>query len=88
MKKLVSVTEVLGEGLISLLGEKVILLCMNYFYTGVLEGVNTDCVLLKDPSIVYETGPWSDKTWKDAQRLGIDKLYIQIGAIESFGLGK
>lgn len=88
MKKIVSVTEVSGEGLESLLGEKVILLCMNYFYTGILEGVNSDCVLLVEPSIVYETGEWKQNGWKDAQRLHVDKLYVQRGAIEAFALGK
>lgn len=88
MKKIVSVTEVSGEGLESLLGEKVILLCMNYFYTGTLEGVNSDCVLLSEPSIVYETGKWDGKNWANVERLYMDKLYVQRGAIESFGLGK
>lgn len=88
MKKIVEVTEVSGEGLEALLGQKVVLLCLNYFYTGILEGVNSDCVLLADPSIVYETGEWSAKTWKDAQRLHVDKLYVQRGAIESFAVGK
>jgi hypothetical protein len=38
MKKIVTVTEVQGEGLTALLGEKVILLCMNYSYVGTLTG--------------------------------------------------
>ena len=88
MKKIISVAEVSGEGLESLLGERVMLLCLNYIYAGVLEGVNTDCVLLTEPSIVYETGEWSSKQWKDAQCLPCDKLYVQRGAIESFGVGK
>ena len=44
MKKLVNVVEVEGEGLVSLLGENVILFCMNYFYAGKLAGVNSDTV--------------------------------------------
>lgn len=88
MKKIVSVAEVSGEGLESLLGERVMLLCLNYIYSGTLEGVNTDCVLLTDASIVYETGEWSSKQWKDAQRLPCEKLYVQRGAIESCGVGK
>jgi len=88
MKKIVSVTEVSGEGLESLLGERVMLLCLNYIYAGVLEGVNSDCVLLSEPAIVYETGEWAAKQWKDAQRLSCAKLYVQRGAIEAFGLGK
>ncbi len=88
MKKIVSVTGAEGEGLESLLGERVMLICLNYIYSGVLSGVNESCVLLMEPSIVYETGPWSDKAWKDSQRLPCANLYVQRGAIESFGVGK
>ena len=42
MKKLVNVTEVEGEGLTKLMGERVTLFCMNYIYTGKLVGVNED----------------------------------------------
>ncbi len=83
MKKLVNVTEVEGEGLTALLGETVTLFCLNYIYTGKLTGVNSSCVLLADASIVYETGAFADKSWKDAQRLPND-IYIQTNAIESF----
>lgn len=87
MKKIVSVTEVEGEGLEGLLGERVTLFCLNYIYTGKLTGVNKSCVLLTDASIVYETGAFTDKSWKDAQKLPND-LYVQTGAIESFGIVK
>ena len=53
MKKLIEVTD---EGLEGLLGKRVTLLCMNYFYTGTLTGVNDKCVQLTSPKIVYETG--------------------------------
>ena len=86
MKKLVTVTEVEGEGLTALLGEKVILFCMNYFYAGTLMGVNSDCVLLEDAGIVYETGPFSDKSWKDFQKIGT--LYVRIASIEAYARGK
>lgn len=76
------------KGFESLLGEKVILFCANYFYTGTLEGVNEIYVLLRDPSIVYETGPWSEKGWKDSQKLHCEKLYVQLGFVESFGKSK
>ena len=88
MKKIVSVTEVSGEGFEALLGERVMLLCLNYIYSGVLEGVAADCVVLTEPSIVYETGDWAEKPYKDIQRLPCERLYVQRGAIESFGLGK
>ena len=85
MKKLVE--EVEGEGLVSLLGEKVTLFCLNYIYTGKLAGVNETCVLLSDAKIVYETGELNTKTWKDAQSLP-NKWYVSTGAIESFGILK
>lgn len=83
MKKLV--TEVENEGLVKLLGSNVMLLCVNYIYAGKLIGVNETCVLLDDAKLVYETGEWSAKVWKDAQPLP-GQIYVQLGAIESFGL--
>ena len=85
MKKLVE--EVAGEGLENLLGERVTLMCSNYFYTGKLIGVNNTSVMLTDAAIVYETGSLLDKTWKDAQQLPND-WYVQIAAVESFGILK
>ena len=85
MKRLVE--EVNGEGLEAFLGEKILLLCANYFYTGKLVGVNEAFVLLADASIVYETGPWSDSTYKDCQAIG-SSWYVRIDMIESYGLGK
>ena len=82
MKKIV--TEVEGEGLEKLLGERVTLFCANYIYTGILSGVNESCVLLTSAAVVYETGPFGDKAWKDAQSLP-DDWYVQRDAIESFG---
>jgi len=78
-----------GHGIESLLGERVTLLCANYFYSGKLIGVNTDCVLLGDkPQIVYETGAWTEKVWADAQELPTEKIYIMKSAIEAFGVLK
>ena len=82
MRKIVQ--EVEGEGLTKLLGERVTLFCANYIYTGVLSGVNDTCVLLTDAGVVYETGAFSDKSWKDLQKLP-SEWYVQVGAIESFG---
>lgn len=83
MKKLVAVTEVEGEGLVSLLGKKVMVFCINYIYTGTLSGVNTSCILLEDAAIVYETGAFTTKTFQDAQKLPFP-LYVQTASIESF----
>lgn len=87
MKKIVSVTEVSGEGLVGLLGERVTLFCLNYIYTGTLAGVNETCVLLEDAGIVYETGSLTDKSWKDMQKLP-HKWYVMLNAIESYGVLK
>jgi len=83
----VEVQKVEGEGLVALMGKRVILLCANYFYEGILEGVNDDVVLLSDAGIVYETGPWTSSTWGDRQGFGKD-WYVQKSFIESFGLSK
>lgn len=77
-----------AEGLDGLLGEQVIIICACYIYAGKLVGVNETCVKLEDASIVYETGDWSCKGYKDAQKLLHKHHYIATGMIESFGLGK
>ena len=86
MKKIIETDE--SEGLESLLGETVTLICMSYFYTGKLVGVNDTCVKLKDPYMIYETGAWNKADWEDAQKLPKEFLYVSIPAIESFGVMK
>ena len=85
MKVLVETKD--GEGLEALMGQRITLFCMNYIYTGKLVGVNTDCIKLADAKIVYETGPFDAKDWKDAQSLPGD-WYVRTASIESFGLLK
>jgi len=86
MKKLVIEEE--NEGLLSLLGEKVLIMTSGYFYQGKLEGVNDTCIKLKDPSIVYETGKFSDENYGNIESLDKAFWYIQNNTIESFGLSK
>jgi hypothetical protein len=83
VKKIVEQVE--GEGLEALLGERITLFCANYIYTGTLTGVNETCVLLTDAAVVYETGPFGDSAWKDAQKIPSKAWYVQTSAIESFG---
>lgn len=83
MKKIVK--EVSGEGLESLLGEHVLIWCMNYNYSGRLVGVNEADILLEDAHVVYETGELSTKGFSDAQALP-SKHYIRIASIESYGV--
>ena len=84
MKKII---DDVNDGLESLLGERVTFWCVNYIYTGKLVGVNDTCVKLEDAGVVYETGPLTDKEWKDMQPLP-GPWYIQLSAVESFGLLK
>ena len=84
MKVLQTVTEVEGEGMLSLIGRRVTIFSLNYIYTGDLVGVNDTCVKLDNPAIVYETGDFNTKDWKDAQSLP-NSLYVQFACIEAFG---
>jgi len=87
MLKTREVVDVPNEGLISLLDSIITLFCANYIYTGKLTGVNDDCVLLENPAIVYETGAFTEKAWKDAQKLP-NQIYVMKSSIESFGVVK
>ena len=84
MKKLVEIREEENEGFMALMGKEVTIFCLNYIYAGRLIGVNTSCVLLENPKIVYETGSFDVKGWKDAQKLP-NNLYVSMNCIESFG---
>ena len=86
MKKMVIEDE--KEGLLLLIGERVTIFTSGYFYTGKLVGVNDECVKLEDPGIVYETGAFTENTWKDYQSLNVKFWYVAVPAIESFGILK
>ncbi len=88
MKKIVNVTEVEREGLVGLLGEHVLIYAMSYIYSGKLSGVNSECILLEDAKIVYETGAFDKAGYTDAQSLPKGKIYIMKRNIEAFGMGK
>ena len=81
------VVEIEEEGMVSLLGKTITLFCASYIYTGKLEGVNDTCVKLSSPGIVYETGDFKEKEWKDVQYLPND-LYVQLNLVESFTILK
>ena len=87
MKKTVQIIEVEEEGFLALIDEVITIFCLNYIYTGKLIGVDDTCVLLEDPSIVYETGSFSDDDWKDVQKLP-NNWRVQMSCIESFGVLK
>jgi len=81
--KKVDVIEVEGEGLIGLLGQRVLIMCTNYFYEGILAGVNDTCCMLSDAGIVYSTGDWDKPGWGDRQAV-LGDHYVMLQAIESF----
>ncbi len=85
MKKIIQVDD--NDGFESLLGQRITLFCLNYIYTGDLVGVNTTYLLLENAAVVYETGAFGDKAWKDAQPLP-NAWRVQIGAVESWGVLK
>lgn len=87
MKVLKTIEEVDDEGFIALIGQRITVFCMNYIYTGDLVGVNDTQIKLDKPAIMYETGAFTDKSWKDAQSLP-NTLYIRTAAIESYGIVK
>jgi hypothetical protein len=82
MKKLITEDE--NEGLLKLMGENIMAFGLNYIYTGKLVGVNETCILLENPRIVYETGRFDSKEFKDAQALPF-QVYVMLACIESFG---
>lgn len=86
MKVLVETKE--GEGLEAFMGQNITLFCGVYIYTGKMVGVNDTCVKLEDAKIVYETGPFNSKDWKDAQALPTKFWYVTTQSIESFGICK
>lgn len=81
MRKII---EVENEGYEKLLGEQVLVFCMNYIYTGKLVEVNTDKLVLGNSYIVYDTGAFDSKSFNEAEKLG-DKQFININSIESLG---
>ncbi len=85
MKVLVETKEVEKEGFLSLLGKNVEIFCGVYIYAGKLVGVYDTCVKLANPHLVYETGGFLDKKYKDAQSMGREFHYVASTLIESFG---
>ena len=72
------------EGFMALIGKRVTCFCAVYIYTGDLVGVDDTCIKLENPAIVYETGAFTNKQWKDAQPLPTC-LYLKTDMSESLG---
>jgi hypothetical protein len=85
MQVLQNVVEVKEEGFLALIGKNIEVFCGIYIYAGKLVGVNTTCIKLSNPHVVYETGGFLDKKYKDAQHMGREHHYISTSFVESFG---
>lgn len=75
------------EGLVNLIGQPVILFCMNYFYAGKLVEVTEECAKLERGGIVYETGKYKDRNWQRFEEIGGD-VYVRLASVEAFAKGK
>lgn len=84
MKKVVTVTEVDGEGLEYFLGKRILVIAQSYFYAGTLSGINTTCILLEDARFVLESGSFEGKGLANAEKVKGGKIYVQKSAIEAF----
>ena len=82
-----SIEDIEEEGFLALMGKQITCFCAIYIYTGKLIGVNKTCIKLENPKIIYETGPFNTKNWKDAQALP-NEIYIQTAMVEAFGIVK
>lgn len=76
------------EGLEALMAQTITVWCGVYIYTGKLVGINGFCIKLEDPKVVYETGDFKVKDWKDAQPMTSKHWYVTLQSIESFGIMK
>ncbi|MFZ4768550.1 MAG: hypothetical protein ACOYLO_00085 [Ferruginibacter sp.] len=86
MKEIIDKEDFIIEGncgLATLLGTMVYCACTSYAYTGKLVGVSNRFIEIENPSIVFLTGAWGNKDWKDVQRLPAKKIVIFKAQIES-----
>jgi hypothetical protein len=76
-----------GEGLESMIGFRVLLCCPSFFYEGVLVGINAEVARLDDPHIVYDTGA-DPNAYADRSPTFAPFRYVRIDAIEAFELSR
>ena len=56
----------------------------NYIYTGTVAEVGEDYVILDPAGVVYETGDFRNKVWKDAHALPVPQV-VFFANVESMG---
>lgn len=67
-----------------LLGKEVCVFSAIYIYAGKLVGVNDTHIVLSESGIVYQTGSFTDKNWKNFQKLPTKELKLRLNMIESY----
>ena len=70
------------------LGKRVQVWCLNYTYTGNLKSYDERELVLTEPAIVYETGPFNEDGFSDEQETLDEWRVISRSAIESYALVK
>lgn len=43
--------------------------CTNYIYSGQIDSIYADMVVLSNAEIVFETGPLNEKGWRNSEKL-------------------
>ncbi len=79
MKTLIETNEF---GLETLLNQRITFFGLNYIYTGNLKAFDNEWATLENAGIVYETGAFTDKDWKDYQSLP-HPVRVRLSSIES-----
>jgi len=79
---MLTIMESSQTGLTEYLGKKITLFCCNYIYTGTLVALDKSWAKIEGAGIVYETGAFSEKNWKDMQPLP-HPVYIRLSSVES-----
>ena len=82
-KRIIEESETVGVD--DLLGETIIVMCMNYTYSGILVSASDDAFLLRNPEIVFKTGPFKEPGWERSEPTCCSEQYIARSAIESYG---
>ena len=84
--------ELNDEGFMMFMKKPVLLMCMNYYYYGVVDDMQGGLLILSGtkkgghPGIVYQTGKWTDASWRRLEALPAPTWAIRIATIESCGI--
>jgi len=69
-----------------LMGKNITVWCGIYIYHGKLVDISDHVIYLEDPAVIYETGSFEEKHWRDAQPLNVKVWSVTFQSIESYGI--